>query len=224
MSKEVATLAERNGVSFVDAPVSGGMPVLLMIKMAWNGFMRIANAGVIAAKAGTLTFMVGGPEKEFTRAKPVLSGMGKNIVHCGPIGSGQTAKICNNMLLAITMIGTAEAFNLGIRLGLDAKLLSGIINTSTGRSWSSEVYNPVPGVLDNVPASNGYKGGFSTSLIAKDLGLAQNSALRSHSAIPLGSMAHQLYRLMAVRGYGQSDFSSIYQFLQEQMALNGTSK
>ena len=171
---------------------------------------------MIAAKAGTLTFMVGGPEKEFLRAKPVLADMGKNIVHCGEVGTGQTAKICNNMLLAITMVGTAEAFNLGTRLGLDAKLLSGIINTSTGRSWSSEVYNPVPGLLENVPASNGYRGGFSTALIAKDLGLAQGSALRSNSAIPLGSMAHQIYRIMASKNYSQLDFSSVYQFLKEQ--------
>ena len=101
------------------------------------------------------------------------------------------------------------------RLGLDPKLLSGIINTSSGRCWSSEIYNPVPGVLENVPASKNYQGGFGAALMAKDLGLAQNSATRSSSAIPLGSLSHQLYRLMSVRGYASKDFSSIYQFLQD---------
>jgi 3-hydroxyisobutyrate dehydrogenase len=105
-------------------------------------------------------------------------------------------------------------------LGLDPKLLSSIINTSSGRSWSSEIYNPVPGVLPNVPASNNYEGGFGTALMTKDLGLAQNSATRSNSAIPLGSLAHQLYRLMTVRGYAKKDFSSVYQFLQKSENSN----
>jgi len=194
VAKAVSALAESKGSVFMDAPVSGG---------------------VIAAKAGTLTFMVGGPEKEFASTKSVLSNMGKNIVYCGTVGSGQAAKICNNMLLAISMIGTAEAMNLGVRLGLEPKLLSGIINTSSGRCWSSEIYNPVPGVLENVPSSNNYQGGFGTALMAKDLGLAQNSATRSNSAIPLGALAHQLYRIMTVRGFANKDFSSVYQFLQE---------
>lgn len=105
-------------------------------------------------------------------------------------------------------------------MGLDPKLLSSIINTSSGRSWSSEVYNPVPGVMDNVPSSNNYQGGFGTALMAKDLGLAQNSATRSGSPVPLGSLAHQIYRLMAARGYAKKDFSSVYQFLQEVDSVN----
>lgn len=197
VARDVSGLASKKQATFFDAPVSGG---------------------VMAAKAGTLTFMVGGPECGFASAKEVLTNVGKNIVYCGSAGSGQAAKICNNMLLAITMVGTAEAMNLGIRLGLDPKLLSGIINTSSGRNWSSEVYNPVPGVLENVPASNNYQGGFGTALMTKDLGLAQNSATRSSSPIPLGALAHQIYRLMAVRGYGSKDFSSVYQFLQEMNA------
>nr|CAH0105723.1 unnamed protein product [Daphnia galeata] len=199
VSKEMAILAEKKGMIFIDAPVSGG---------------------VMAAKAGTLTFMVGGPEHEFANAKSILEHVGKNIVYCGPVGAGQAAKICNNMLLAINMVGTAEAMNLGVRLGLDPKLLSSVINTSSGRSWSSEIYNPVPGVLPNVPASNNYEGGFGTALMTKDLGLAQNSATRSNSAIPLGSLAHQLYRLMTVRGYAKKDFSSVYEFLQKSENSN----
>jgi len=193
-SKEVAALAEAKRSIFLDTPVSGG---------------------VIGAKAATLTFMVGGPEKEFAAAKPVLSGMGKNIVYCGPIGSGQAVKICNNMLLGISMMGVSEAMNLGMRLGLDPKLLAGIINTSTGRCWSSELYNPVPGVLENVPSSDNYKGGFGTALIAKDLGLAQNLATRTGSAIPMGSLAHQFYRILTLQGNGNKDFSFIYQMLKE---------
>ena len=102
-----------------------------------------------------------------------------------------------------------------IRLGLDPKLLSGIVNTSTGRCWSSEIYNPVPGVLDNVPSANDYQGGFRTTLIAKDLGLAQTAAIRSGSVIPLGSLAHQIYRIMSIRGFDDKDFSCVYKFLQE---------
>ncbi|KAK2717773.1 hypothetical protein QYM36_006534 [Artemia franciscana] len=186
--------ALKKGCVFLDAPVSGG---------------------TVGAKAGTLTFMVGGPENEYESAKPLLQDMGKNVVYCGKAGSGQAAKICNNMLLAISMIGTAETMNLGLRLGLDPKLLAGILNTSTGRCWSSEVYNPVPGILPNVPSSNNYEGGFGTALMTKDLGLAQTAATTTGTTIPLGSLAHQLYRLMVTRGLGKKDFSAIYAFLQE---------
>lgn len=113
--------------------------------------------GVIAAQSGELTFMVGGDKEIFEKAKGVLGGMGKKLVHCGDIGMGQAAKICNNMLLGITMAGVAEAMNLGIRLGLDGKLLMDIVNNSTGRCWSSEIYNPVPGLMPNVPSARNYE-------------------------------------------------------------------
>lgn len=195
ISKKLASEAQEMGAIFMDAPVSGG---------------------VNAAALGTLTFMVGGSENGFKLIHNLLLCMGSRAVYCGRIGSGQAAKICNNMLLAITMIGTAEAMNMGLRLGLDPKLLTDIINSSSGRCWSSEVYNPVPGVLDNVPSSNNYEGGFSSRLMAKDLGLAQDAATRSASPVLLGSLAHQIYRAMAMHGFSNKDFSSVYNFLQEQ--------
>ncbi|BFZ06227.1 hypothetical protein BsWGS_09265 [Bradybaena similaris] len=195
VAQQVAAQAQQHEAIFLDAPVSGG---------------------VNAARDACLTFMVGGCESGFNQAKVVLDNMGKNVVHCGAVGTGQAAKICNNMLLAISMIGTSEAMSLGIRLGLDSKLLARILNMSSGRCWSSEIYNPVPGVLEGVPASNGYQGGFGTSLMSKDLGLAQNAATATKCATPLGALAHHIYRLMCGHGYGSKDFSSAFQFLQEQ--------
>uniref|UniRef100_A0A8D1LTW1 3-hydroxyisobutyrate dehydrogenase, mitochondrial n=1 Tax=Sus scrofa TaxID=9823 RepID=A0A8D1LTW1_PIG len=146
ISKELAKEVEKMGAVFMDAPVSGG---------------------VGAARSGNLTFMVGGVEEEFAAAQELLGCMGSNVVYCGAVGTGQAAKICNNLLLAISMIGTAEAMNLGIRLGLDPKLLAKILNMSSGRCWSSDTYNPVPGVMDGVPSANNYQGGFGTTLMAK---------------------------------------------------------
>ncbi|KAF7237709.1 3-hydroxyisobutyrate dehydrogenase, mitochondrial, partial [Varanus komodoensis] len=163
--------------------------------------------------------MVGGVEQEFDAAKELLTCMGSNVIYCGEVGTGQAAKICNNMLLAISMIGTAETMNLGIRLGLDPKLLSKILNMSSGRCWSSDTYNPVPGVMEGVPSANNYQGGFGTTLMAKDLGLAQNSATNTKTPIPLGSLAHQVYRIMCAKGYAQKDFSSVFQFLREEENL-----
>ncbi|MBN3287037.1 3HIDH protein, partial [Polyodon spathula] len=160
--------------------------------------------------------MVGGVEEEFTAVQELLTCMGTNVVYCGEVGTGQAAKICNNMLLAISMIGTAETMNLGIRLGLDPKLLSKILNMSSGRCWSSDTYNPVPGVMEGVPSANNYQGGFGTTLMTKDLGLAQDSATNTKTAIPLGSLSHQIYRVMCARGYAQKDFSSVFQFLREE--------
>ncbi|KAG1680018.1 3-hydroxyisobutyrate dehydrogenase, mitochondrial [Nymphon striatum] len=168
---------------------------------------QYALSSVNAAKAGTLTFMVGGKESEFGAVKELLQCMGKNIVYCGNVGNGQAAKICNNMLLGISMIGTAETMNLGMRLGLDPKLLASVLNTSSGRCWSSELYNPVPGVLNNVPSSNDYSGGFGTALMAKDLGLAQNSATRTTTSTPMGSLAHQ-FSLFAIRDNDQRGSSN----------------
>ena len=193
VSQTLAKEAEKSGTRFIDSPVSGG---------------------VNAAKDGTLTFMVGGSKENFQVAEPFLKSMGTRVVHCGDVGMGQAAKLCNNMLLAVSMIGTAEAFNLGQKLGLDPKVLADIVNSSSGRCWSSELYNPVPGILDNVPSSNDYKGGFGTALIAKDLGLVQTAATKAEVSIPLGSLAHQIYRALMAHGFEKKDFSFVYQFLK----------
>jgi 3-hydroxyisobutyrate dehydrogenase len=192
-AKTVYQVAQAAGCAMIDAPVSGG------------------TAG---AAAGTLTFIVGGESDALERARPLLEKMGKNIFHAGDHGAGQVAKICNNMLLAIHMIGTAEALNLGTSLGLDAKVLSEIINKSSGRNWSSELYNPFPGVMENVPASRGYSGGFGVDLMLKDLGLAQEAALHAKAATPLGTLARNLYHLHSLAGNGRLDFSSILELLQ----------
>jgi len=195
VSRAIAGETNLKSAVYLDSPVSGG---------------------VAAAQGALLTFMVGGDESGYKEAVPILECMGKNIVYCGASGNGQAAKICNNMLLAICMIGTSEAFNLGQKLGLDAQLLAKIINTSSGRNWSSELYNPVPGVLPNAPASRKYEGGFGASLMLKDLGLAQNAATSAQVSIPLGSLSYQLYRLLVQSPRFQTkDFSSIYQFLSE---------
>ncbi|KAG3272929.1 HIBADH-like, partial [Ictidomys tridecemlineatus] len=195
VSKELAKEVEKMGAVFMDAPVSGG------VGAAWSG---------------NLMFMVGGVEEEFAAAQELLGCMGSNVLFCGAVGTGQAAKICDNMQLAISMIGTAEAMNLGIRLGLDPKLLAKILNMSSGRCWSSDTYNPVPAVMDGVPSANNYQGGFGTTLMAKDLGLAQDSATSTKSPILLGSLAHQIYRMMCAKGYSKKDFSSVFQFLREE--------
>jgi len=139
--------------------------------------------------------------------------MGRNIFHAGASGAGQIAKICNNMLLGIQMVGTAEAINLGVASGVDAKVLSDIMAKSSGRNWTLEVYNPWPGVMDNVPASRGYSGGFGTDLMLKDLGLAQEAAAAADAATPLGALARELYQRHSQSGSGTLDFSSIVQAL-----------
>ena len=189
----VANTAAARGLDMLDAPVSGG------------------TGGAIA---GTLTFIVGGSDAALQRAHPFLSVMGKNIFHAGASGAGQTAKICNNMLLGIQMIGTAEALALGVANGLDPKVLSDIMVKSSGRNWSLELYNPYPNVMDNVPASRDYSGGFGVNLMLKDLGLATETALNAQASIPLGEMARNLYALHSKAGAGALDFSSIIQLLQ----------
>jgi len=186
--RDVAAVAARQGVSLGDAPVSGGTG---------------------GAQAATLTFMVGASDELFENLKPVLAKMGKNIVHCGDTGTGQIAKICNNMLLGISMIGVAEAMALGDSLGIDTEVLARIINTSTGRCWSSEMYNPWPGIVETAPASRGYTGGFGAQLMLKDLGLATEAARLAHQPVILGAVAQQLYQAMSLRGEGGKDFSAI---------------
>jgi 3-hydroxyisobutyrate dehydrogenase len=187
-AREVAKAAAEHGNPMLDAPVSGGTG---------------------GAAAGTLTFMVGGSDADFDHAQPILAAMGKNIVHCGAVGNGQVAKVANNMLLGISMIGVAEAMALGVALGMDAKTLAGVINTSSGRCWSSDTYNPFPGVLDNVPSSRGYSGGFGSDLMLKDLGLATEAAKQVRQPVILGALAQQLYQSFSAQGHGGLDFSAI---------------
>lgn len=189
-----AALATEHGNTFVDAPVSGGTG---------------------GAAAGTLTFMVGGSKDTYEHVKPVLSGMGKNIVHCGDTGTGQVAKICNNLVLGITMAGVAEAMSLGEALGIDPQVLGGIINTSTGRCWSSDTYNPFPGVIATAPSSRGYTGGFGTDLMLKDLGLATDAAKFARRPVYLGALAQQLYQTMSTKGAGRLDFSAVIKLYRD---------
>jgi 3-hydroxyisobutyrate dehydrogenase len=187
-AREVAKAAAAHGNPMLDAPVSGGTG---------------------GATAGTLTFMVGGSLADFDRAQPILAAMGKNIVHCGDAGNGQVAKVANNMLLGISMIGVSEAMALGVSLGMDASVLAGIINTSSGRCWSSDTYNPFPGVLESAPAARGYSGGFGTDLMLKDLGLASEAAKQIGQPVILGALAQQLYQSFSAQGNGGLDFSAI---------------
>jgi 3-hydroxyisobutyrate dehydrogenase len=187
-SRKVAAAAAERGCAMLDAPVSGGT----------NG-----------ATAGTLTFMVGGETASFERARPYLEKMGKAIFHAGSAGSGQTVKVCNNMLLGIQMIGTCEAIRLGLANGMDPKVLSEIMSKSSGRNWVLEVYNPYPGVMENTPASHDYQGGFGVDLMLKDLGLAVENAQQAGTTVALGELARTLYQNHSESGAGALDFSSI---------------
>lgn len=197
--KRVQAAASAKDIAMLDAPVSGG---------------------VAGATAGTLSFLCGGEAEAFERAKPFLSLMGKNVFHAGGSGAGAIAKICNNMLLAVHMIGTAEALALGEANGLDPKVLSDIMLKSSGRNWSLELYNPWPGVMENVPASRAYSGGFQTDLMSKDLGLAMEAAVQSRSSIPMGALAKQLYSLHAQQGHGKEDFSGILKLFASPGAIS----
>jgi 3-hydroxyisobutyrate dehydrogenase len=187
-AREVAALARAKGCPMVDAPVSGG---------------------VGGAEAATLTFMVGGEARDFENARPLLQAMGKNIVHCGASGNGQVAKICNNLMLAIEMIATSEGMTLAAKLGMDPKVFAAIVNTSSGRCWSSDTYNPYPGVLDNAPASRGYAGGFGADLMLKDLTLVTDAAKSVKQPVLLGALAQQIYQKHSNDGHGGKDFSSV---------------
>jgi len=159
--------------------------------------------------------MVGGEAKDLERARPVLEKMGANIFHAGAAGAGQTAKICNNMLLGILMIGTSEALALGVANGLDPKVLSEIMRRSSGGNWALEKYNPMPGVMETAPASKNYAGGFGTDLMLKDLGLAQENATAVRAATPLGGLARSLYAAHSLAGHGALDFSSVLKLVQK---------
>jgi len=192
-ARAVHAAAEKAGFDFLDAPVSGGTG---------------------GAEAATLAFMCGGSETAFARAEPILQKMGKRIVHAGGPGAGQAAKICNNMLLAISMIGTCEAFVLGERLGLDPKKLFDIMSAASGQCWSLTTYCPVPGPVPTSPSNRNYTGGFATALMLKDLKLSQSAAQSVGAATPLGAEAAQLYSLFAAQGEAATDFSGIIRMLR----------
>jgi 3-hydroxyisobutyrate dehydrogenase len=192
-AREVAGGAAKAGLSFLDAPVSGG---------------------VGGAAAGTLTFMVGGEDAAFARAAPVLGAMGKKIVHCGGSGTGQAAKICNNMILGISMIAVSEAFNLADGLGLSREKLFEVASTSSGQCWSLTTYCPVPGPVPTSPANRDYAPGFTAAMMLKDLRLAQGAASAAQTPTPLGAEAAQLYTLMVAAGQGGVDFSGVVRFLR----------
>lgn len=196
-AKQAHVLAAKHGMASVDAPVSGGTG---------------------GAKGATLTFMCGGEAKAFAAAQPMLANMGKKIVHCGAGGAGQAAKICNNMLLGISMIGTCEAFALAEKLGLEPERFFEIASKSSGQCWSLTSYSPWPGPVEAAPSNRNYEGGFLTSLMLKDLKLAQEAAARSGATAPLGAQAEALYALFDGLGYGAKDFSAMLQLFRGKLA------
>ncbi|KIF65848.1 3-hydroxyisobutyrate dehydrogenase [Streptomyces sp. AcH 505] len=192
-ARQAHALAAKASLGSVDAPVSGG---------------------VGGATAATLTFMAGGTAQAFAAAKPVLEAMGKKIVHCGEAGAGQAAKICNNMILGISMIGVSEAFALAEKLGLSHQALFDVASTSSGQCWSLTTYCPVPGPVPASPANNDYKPGFAAALMLKDLNLSQEAAKASGAATPLGAHAAEIYSAFDKAGHGGVDFSGIIRHLR----------
>ncbi len=191
-AKQAAEAAAAKGLQAVDAPVSGG---------------------IAAAAGGTLTFMVGGSAEAFARAQPILAQMGKTVIHAGPSGAGQAAKICNNMLLGATMVATCEAFLLAQKLGLDPQTFFDISSVSSGQSWSMTSYAPLPGVGPETPADRGYQGGFAAGLMLKDLKLAVQAAGDANASVPMGAEAMALYQAFANNGHAGLDFSGIIKLL-----------
>ncbi|MEM9014402.1 MAG: 3-hydroxyisobutyrate dehydrogenase [Pseudomonadota bacterium] len=191
-ARAVSEKAIEKSFTMVDAPVSGG---------------------VAAATGGTLTFMVGGERASFERARPVLEAMGKNTFYAGSSGNGQVAKICNNMLLGISMIGTCEAFNLAEKLGLDAQTFFDISSTASGQSWSMTSYCPAPGPVDAAPSNRDYQPGFTAAMMLKDMRLAQEAAHGAKAATPLGAQAEALYALMESAGRDDLDFSGVMKLI-----------
>ncbi|KTD72550.1 3-hydroxyisobutyrate dehydrogenase [Legionella tucsonensis] len=191
-SRELHNLAKQHHLQVVDAPVSGG----------------VSGAG-----AGTLTFMVGGEEDAFHTAKPILAAMGQKIIHTGGAGSGQAAKICNNMILGISMIAISEAFILAEQLQLSPQKLFEVVSNASGQCWAMTKYAPVPGVLENVPANNDYKPGFAAAMMLKDLLLSQDSAHSVNVSTPLGAKATAIYQHFIDQGLGDADFSAIIKLI-----------
>ena len=195
-AREAHEQAQSRGFMMVDAPVSGG---------------------VAAAEAGTLTFMAGGPNINYTLAEPILKAMGKNVFHAGGAGNGQAAKIANNMLLGISMIGTCEAFNLAEKLGLDAETFFKISSVSSGQCWSMTSYCPAPGPVPTSPANRDYKPGFAVAMMLKDLHLAANAAKSAGADIRLGEMAEGIYQQLSDRGFDGLDFSGVMKDLKGEL-------
>jgi 3-hydroxyisobutyrate dehydrogenase len=191
-ARAVGEAAAGCSLAMVDAPVSGGV------------------AGAIAA---TLTFMVGGTDKSFAMAQPILAAMGKTMIHAGPAGSGQAAKICNNMLLGASMIATAEAFNLAINLGLDPQVFFDISSKASGQCWSMTSYCPVPGPVPSAPSNRNYEGGFMSALMLKDLKLAMEASQATGASVPMGALAESLYQNFVNLGGAPKDFSAIIKLL-----------
>ncbi|BBE32875.1 3-hydroxyisobutyrate dehydrogenase [Sphingosinicella microcystinivorans] len=191
-ARKVVEAATTQGFAMVDAPVSGG---------------------VAAASGGTLTFMVGGTDEAFARAEPILACMGKAVIHAGSAGAGQAAKICNNMLLGISMIGTCEAFALAEKLGLDPQVFFDISSKASGQCWSMTSYCPVPGPVPTAPSNRDYEGGFAAALMLKDLKLAMEAAAAANAATPLGTQAEALYQTFSNLGGAAKDFSGIIKLL-----------
>jgi 3-hydroxyisobutyrate dehydrogenase len=192
-ARRVIDAATTRGFDMVDAPVSGG---------------------IAAAHGGTLTFMVGGTDGAFERAKPILSAMGKAVIHAGGAGNGQAAKICNNMLLGATMVATCESFAMAKKLGLDPQTFYDISSVSSGQSWSMTSYCPIPGVGPQSPSDNGYQGGFAVGLMLKDLKLATEAAASVGASVPMGNVAESLYQLLANQGEAGRDFSLMIEMLE----------
>ncbi|MCM2504192.1 3-hydroxyisobutyrate dehydrogenase [Aureimonas altamirensis] len=194
-AREAHAMAGAAGMPSLDAPVSGG---------------------TVGAEAATLTLMCGGSDQAFSAAHPVLACMGKRIVHCGAAGAGQAAKICNNMILGISMIGVAEAFVLAEKLGLSHQALFDVASTSSGQCWSLTTYCPVPGPVPGSPANREYRPGFAAALMLKDLGLAREAAEASGSATPLGRHAQEIYEAFEAAGGGGEDFSAVIKYLRNR--------
>jgi 3-hydroxyisobutyrate dehydrogenase len=199
-AREVGCGLEELGFDFVDAPVSGG---------------------IAAAAGGALTFMVGGSDKAFERARPILEPMAKAVIHAGHLGSGQAAKICNNMILGVTMIATCEAFALAEKLGLDLQTFFDISSKASGQSWSMTSYCPVPGVGPETPADHDYEGGFASALMLKDLKLAMDAAKHTGAYTPIGGEAEELYQRFVDRGGATKDFSAIIKMIDDSWKVIG---
>jgi len=194
-ARAVADAAKKRGLQFIDSPVSGG---------------------VAGAEAGTLTFMAGGEDSAVEAARPILLAMGKNLVHTGASGSGQAAKICNNLILGISMIGVSEAFVLAEQLGLSAEKLFAVSSTSSGQCWSLTSYCPVPGPVPSAPSNREYQPGFAAKMMLKDLRLATDAAEKHKQAIELGDLAKRLYERFVQEGSGDLDFSAIIQAIRQR--------
>jgi 3-hydroxyisobutyrate dehydrogenase len=193
VSRRVAEAVGRRGARFIDAPVSGGVP---------------------RAVDGTLAIMVGGDPRDFEEARPVLSAMGANIIHVGPVGSGEVAKLCNNLIAGVAAVAVSEAFRIAEGFGVDPKVLTDVISKSSGNTWVMEHMHPVPGLVGKAPSSRDYAPGFTTDLMAKDLGLAVNAARELRVPVVVAPAAQQALRLASSHGLGRKDFSSVYMFLR----------